>query len=158
MRAAPLLPGVRVRTIRRGSKKSPQTQQARYHPEKGGKVVDVLPLKQTVIVQFEDGLQHEFSNIDLQPWDELEALRRKSQQPCDKHKSGGCNCNKSEAPTAAVAAGAEHTPEARPDQDEMHLAEDDLALPYSGEQTKPRHNPKNNQRRFKKKSKKKRSP
>ena len=127
-------------------------------PKGEGKVVDVLPLKQTVIVQFEDGLQHEFSNIDLQPWDELEALRRKSQQPCDRHESGGCNCNKSEAPTAAVAAGAEHTPEARPDQDEMHLAEDDLALPYSGEQTKPRHNPKNNQRRFKKKSKKKRSP
>jgi hypothetical protein len=40
----------------------------------------------------------------------------------------------------------------------MHLAEDDLGLPYSGEQTKPRHNPKNNQRRFKKKNKKKRSP
>ena len=36
-----------------------------------------------------------FERDDLQPWDELEALRRKSQAPCDRHEGGGCTCGKS---------------------------------------------------------------
>ena len=35
-----------------------------------------------------------FDHDELQPWDELEALRRKSQAPCDRHESGGCSCGK----------------------------------------------------------------
>ena len=34
----------------------------------------------------------------LEPWDELEALRRKAQAPCDKHEGGGCDCGKNEKP------------------------------------------------------------
>ncbi len=59
-----------------------------------GKVVDTYPLKQSVLVELEKGNREEFSQEDLQPWDELEALRRKSQQPCDKHEGGGCDCGK----------------------------------------------------------------
>ena len=68
-------------------------------PRGEGKVVDVLPMSNKVIVQLEGEEGKRFTEIfdhqDLQPWDELEALRRKSQAPCDRHNSGGCTCGKS---------------------------------------------------------------
>jgi cell fate regulator YaaT (PSP1 superfamily) len=63
-------------------------------PSGEGKVVDVFPLKNSVMVALDSGSQAEFDACDLQPWDELEALRRKSQAPCDRHESGGCSCGK----------------------------------------------------------------
>jgi hypothetical protein len=44
------------------------------------------------LVQFDEGGVAEFKRLELQPWDELEALRRKSEAPCDKHEGGGCDC------------------------------------------------------------------
>jgi cell fate regulator YaaT (PSP1 superfamily) len=68
-------------------------------PRGEGKVVDVLPMSNQVIVllEGEEGKRFTeiFENQDLQPWDELEALRRKSQAPCDRHNTGGCTCGKS---------------------------------------------------------------
>ena len=34
--------------------------------------------------------------VDLSglPESELEALRRKSQEPCDRHENGGCDCGR----------------------------------------------------------------
>ena len=60
-----------------------------------GKVVDVLTLKDAVVVELEDGgAQREFMRQDLQPWDELEALRKKTESPCERHPEGGCDCGK----------------------------------------------------------------
>ena len=59
-----------------------------------GKVIDSYPLRQSVIVELDSGERNEFPSDELQPWDELEALRRKSQQPCDRHQNGGCDCGK----------------------------------------------------------------
>jgi cell fate regulator YaaT (PSP1 superfamily) len=59
-----------------------------------GKVVDVLPLKQAVIVELESGVYHEFIHNEIQPCDELEALKQKSQATCDKHENGECDCGK----------------------------------------------------------------
>ncbi len=65
-----------------------------------GKVVDVFPLKQAVMVNLEEqGIQHEFSAGEIQPWDELEALRQKAAAPCDRHENGGCDCGKQESKT-----------------------------------------------------------
>jgi cell fate regulator YaaT (PSP1 superfamily) len=64
-------------------------------PRGEGKVVDVFPLKDTALVELDEGLTYEFKRLDLQPWDEIEALRRKSQEPCDRHEGGGCTCGKS---------------------------------------------------------------
>ncbi len=68
-------------------------------PKGEGKVLDVLPMNNKVIVLLEGEEGKRFTEIfdhqDLQPWDELEALRRKSQAPCDRHNSGGCTCGKS---------------------------------------------------------------
>lgn len=63
-------------------------------PLGNGKVTDVLPLKQAVMVELETGVYHEFMHNEIQPWDELEALKQKSQAPCDKHENGECDCGK----------------------------------------------------------------
>ena len=61
-----------------------------------GKVIDVLPLKQAVVVRINDEsrTRAEFLKHEIEPWDELEALRRKSEEPCDRHENGGCDCGK----------------------------------------------------------------
>ena len=59
-----------------------------------GKVVDVLPIKEAVIVDVPDLGSHEFLKHEIQPWDEMEALRRKAEEPCDRHENGGCECGK----------------------------------------------------------------
>lgn len=64
-------------------------------PQGEGKVVDVYPLKGTVIVELDNGARVEVLHNDLQPWDELEALRRKAQEPCARHEGGECTCGKS---------------------------------------------------------------
>ncbi len=48
-----------------------------------GKVVDVSPLLMTVRVELINSGVREFQREEIEPWDELEALRRKSQQPCE---------------------------------------------------------------------------
>jgi cell fate regulator YaaT (PSP1 superfamily) len=67
-------------------------------PRGEGKVLDVMPLsnKITVLLDAEDDkhIVVTFDRQELQPWDELEALRRKSQAPCDRHEGGGCTCGK----------------------------------------------------------------
>ncbi|MDI6693852.1 MAG: regulatory iron-sulfur-containing complex subunit RicT [Anaerolineales bacterium] len=67
-------------------------------PQGEGKVIDVYPLKGTVIVELDNGARAEVAQNDLQPWDELEALRRKAQEPCARHEGGECTCGKSAAP------------------------------------------------------------
>ncbi|MBL8098524.1 MAG: stage 0 sporulation protein [Anaerolineales bacterium] len=68
-------------------------------PKGEGKVIDVIPMSDKVVVLIEvpneRPQQHTFMREELQPWDELEALRRKSQAPCDRHEGGGCTCGKS---------------------------------------------------------------
>jgi cell fate regulator YaaT (PSP1 superfamily) len=65
-------------------------------PKGEGKVIDVLPMSDKIIVLIESGTdrpqQMTFSREEIQPWDELEALKRKSQAPCDRHESGECDC------------------------------------------------------------------
>jgi cell fate regulator YaaT (PSP1 superfamily) len=48
-----------------------------------GKVVDVSPLLMTIRVEVLGTGVREFPREEIEPWDELEALRRKSQQPCE---------------------------------------------------------------------------
>lgn len=67
-------------------------------PKGEGKVIDVIPLTNKVLVAIETEERTQiftFDREELQPWDELEALRRKSQAPCDRHQGGGCTCGKS---------------------------------------------------------------
>ena len=65
-------------------------------PQGDGIVRDIFPLKQSVLVELDGKVTQEYSQEDIQPWEELEALRQKSQAPCDKHEGGECDCGKSE--------------------------------------------------------------
>ena len=61
-------------------------------PAGEGRVVDVYPLKQIVAVELDSGMVKEFEQADIQPWEEMEALRKKSQEPCSKNENGECDC------------------------------------------------------------------
>ena len=67
-------------------------------PKGEGKVIDVVPMSDKVMVLIESGTDRPqsftFTREEIEPWDELEALRRKSQAPCDRHEGGGCTCGK----------------------------------------------------------------
>ena len=85
-------------------------------PKGEGKVVDVLPMSNKIMVFIETEekrFTETFNREEVEPWDELEALRRKSEAPCDRHDSGGCTCGKSSPlkenreDTAQTAAPAE---------------------------------------------------
>ena len=63
-------------------------------PQGEGRVIDIYPLKETVLVELDRGIHQEFPHAQLEPLDELEALRKKSKEPCAKHGDGPCDCGK----------------------------------------------------------------
>jgi cell fate regulator YaaT (PSP1 superfamily) len=63
-------------------KELPKRNKKVLTPMGEGKVVDVSPLILTVRVELTGIGVREFQRDEIEPWDELEALRRKSQQPC----------------------------------------------------------------------------
>jgi cell fate regulator YaaT (PSP1 superfamily) len=67
-------------------------------PAGEGKVIDQYPLKHTVLVELTNENRQEFELEQIQPLEELEALRKKSQEPCDRHENGECNCGKGNEP------------------------------------------------------------
>jgi cell fate regulator YaaT (PSP1 superfamily) len=52
-------------------------------PRGNGKVIDVNPIKGAVLVELEQGTHFEFLNEELQPLEELEALKNKAAEPCE---------------------------------------------------------------------------
>lgn len=67
-------------------------------PKGEGKVIDLIPMSDKVVVRIESGSDRPqnmtFSREEIEPWDELETLRRKAAAPCDRHEGGGCTCGK----------------------------------------------------------------
>jgi cell fate regulator YaaT (PSP1 superfamily) len=59
-----------------------------------GRVIDLYPLKKTVVVQLDDGMRHEVANEDLEPYEELKALQNRANSPCEKHPNGNCDCGR----------------------------------------------------------------
>ena len=78
-------------------KELPKRRKRVLTPLGEGKVLDIIPLKQAVIVRLSDGegTVKEFLKHEIEPWDELKALEKKAQEPCDKHENGECDCGKS---------------------------------------------------------------
>ena len=75
-------------------KKMPRRKKRVITPAGEGKVVDLYPLKESVLVALDSGVTQEFSHDEIQPWEEFEALRKKAAEPCGKHPEGGCSCGK----------------------------------------------------------------
>jgi cell fate regulator YaaT (PSP1 superfamily) len=63
-------------------------------PQGEGRVIDVFPLKETVLVELDRGIQQEFPHAEIVPLDEVDALRKKAKAPCAKHGDGACDCAK----------------------------------------------------------------
>ena len=57
-----------------------------------GKVIDVLPLKDSVVVIIPEQGRHTFSRDQLVPLAELRALQEKARQPCSVHGDEPCSC------------------------------------------------------------------
>lgn len=75
-------------------------------PHGEGKVVDVRPLRDSVIVQVGEEY-HEVTRAQLEPLEELEALKKKAEAGCSKHENGGCDCGAKPAPAADAPAEGE---------------------------------------------------
>jgi hypothetical protein len=60
-------------------------------PQGEGKVLDVFPLLDAVLVLVEE-TRIVVKREELVPLEELEALARKSKEPCSKHGDGPCEC------------------------------------------------------------------
>ncbi len=66
-------------------------------PHGVGKVRDVRALRDSVLVVLESGEYHEVFRHDLEPWDELQALKEKAEAGCSKHEGGGCDCGRKDS-------------------------------------------------------------
>jgi cell fate regulator YaaT (PSP1 superfamily) len=80
-------------------KQLPKRNKRVITPKGEGKVIDVLPLSNKVVVLIEEEERRQsftFDREEIQPWDELETLRRKAAAPCDRHEGGGCTCGKAQ--------------------------------------------------------------
>lgn len=64
-------------------------------PHGEGRVKDVRPLRDSVLVQV-DNEYFEVFRHDLEPLEELEALKKKAEAGCSKHEGGGCDCGAKE--------------------------------------------------------------
>jgi len=75
-------------------KQMPKRNKRVVTPMGEGKVTDIYPLRESVLVQLENNRRQEFSIKDIQPWAELQALKQAAREPCEKHPDGGCDCGK----------------------------------------------------------------
>jgi cell fate regulator YaaT (PSP1 superfamily) len=73
-------------------------------PHGEGKVLDVLPMQDAVIVAVADGV-HTVKREDLIPLEEFEALAKKAGEPCTKHGDGPCECGAKPGKAAESAVG-----------------------------------------------------
>ncbi|RIK25706.1 MAG: stage 0 sporulation protein [Anaerolineae bacterium] len=94
-------------------KELPKRNKRVVTPRGEGKVADVMPMTNTVLVLLDNDERHfpvPFSRDEIQPWDELEALRRKSEAPCDRHEGGGCTCGKAKKESGEKRTGNREKP------------------------------------------------
>ena len=75
-------------------------------PHGEGRVVDLRPLRDAVIVLVGEEY-HEVARPQIEPLEELEALKKKAEAGCSKHEGGGCDCGAKTAAAPDEAAEAE---------------------------------------------------
>jgi cell fate regulator YaaT (PSP1 superfamily) len=63
-------------------------------PQGEGRVVDVYPIKESVMVEIPEVGYREFPNADIKPADEYEAFQKKATEPCGGPDGAGCDCGK----------------------------------------------------------------
>ncbi|HUN22509.1 MAG TPA: regulatory iron-sulfur-containing complex subunit RicT [Anaerolineales bacterium] len=68
-------------------------------PKGEGKVLDVFPLKDSVLVLVDEAT-FIFQREELEPLEEFEALQKKAAAGCAKHEGGECDCGKKQGAVA----------------------------------------------------------
>lgn len=63
-------------------------------PAGEGKVVDVFPLREGVLVELSENGYREFNKAEIEPLEELQRLQRKAQSDCSGSEGKGCPKNK----------------------------------------------------------------
>ncbi|MFZ6027617.1 MAG: regulatory iron-sulfur-containing complex subunit RicT [Chloroflexota bacterium] len=66
-------------------------------PKGEARVLDVIPMQDSVFVELENGVRQTYRREEIEPWDELSALRRKAEEGCGRHPDGNCECRKQPA-------------------------------------------------------------
>ena len=75
-----------------GAKKTlPRRNKRIGTPYGEGRVRDIRILRESVIVDV-DGEEYEVFRHEIEPIEELEALKKKAEAGCAKHEGGGCDC------------------------------------------------------------------
>lgn len=75
-------------------------------PHGEGKVIDLRPLRDSVLVLVGEEV-HEVQRHQIEPLEELEALKKKAEAGCSKHEGGGCDCGAKQNESPAEETGAE---------------------------------------------------
>ena len=68
-------------------------------PYGNGKVIDVRPLRDSVLVSVDEEV-HEVGRHQIEPLEEFEALKKKAEAGCSKHEGGGCDCGAKKKPSS----------------------------------------------------------
>jgi hypothetical protein len=63
-------------------------------PQGEGKVVDVFPLREAVLVDIPDVGYREFTREEIKPAEEYEAFQKKAAAGCGEENGAGCTCGK----------------------------------------------------------------
>lgn len=74
-----------------------------------GRVIDVLPLRDAVMVDLGETGRKVVEREDIIPLEEFRKLAEKAQQPCDKHGDGACECGKPAGQRQADIVAAHQT-------------------------------------------------
>ncbi len=76
-------------------KKLPRRKKKVGTPYGEGRVIDVRVLRDSVLVKLANGEVQEVMRTELEPLQELEALKSKSEAGCSRNEDGECDCGKS---------------------------------------------------------------
>lgn len=76
-------------------------------PQGEGKVVDVFPLREAVLVDVPDVGYREFTREEIKPAEEYEAFQKKAAAGCGEENGQGCTCGKKEGERREDAPAAQ---------------------------------------------------
>ena len=79
-------------------------------PHGEARVIDVLPLRDAVMVDLGDAGRKVVTREDIIPLDEFRKLAEKAKSPCDKHGDGSCECGKPVGQRQADIISAQQAP------------------------------------------------
>jgi len=99
-------------------KKLPRRNKLVGTPEGEGRVIDVIPLRDAVVIRNEEGVRKTVAREDIIPIEEFRALAEKARQPCDKHGDGACECGKPPGQRQADIVAAQQNGDSDKSQEE----------------------------------------